>query len=114
MSHSPDPQTLLALELCCRSLAQRILLIRELQALVLPIDVSTIRHEHEPLDQSALPIYLPEIQRHIRELSELEERFHAACDEHARLHHVLTFPLPSPNQQGTSQRTLRELITAEL
>lgn len=77
MLHDSAAQTLLALELCCRSLAQRILLVRELQAYAPPLGAG-------PEDPAA-PLWDQEIRRHLRELPDLENRFRQACAEYQTL-----------------------------
>lgn len=106
MSHDPTDQTLLALELCCRSLAQRILLIRELRKLQLPVpDLDA------PPGDTISSTCLQEIQRHLLELPDLEYRFYAACDEHSRLRRAAASATQTPSvRQDVPHTSLRELI----
>ena len=105
MLHDPAAQTLLALELCCRSLAQRILLIRELQAYA-PLIGSA-----DP--EAGAPVWNQEIQRHLHELPELEGRFRAACTEHRRLQLSLDAPLALPGHTPPGGGgALQDLISA--
>lgn len=107
MLHDPLAQTLLALELCCRSLAQRILLIRELQA------YAPLIGSGDPEDGA--PVWNQEIRRHLHELPELEARFRAACAEHRLLGLSLGSPLAMPGQTplGGTYAALQDLISAE-
>lgn len=107
MLHDPAAQTLLALELCCRSLAQRILLIRELQA------YAPLIGGGNPEDDA--PVWNQEIRRHLHELPELEARFRAACTEHRLLQLSLDSPLTMSGYAplGGTSATLQNLISAE-
>lgn len=101
MSHSYTDQMILELELCCRSLGQRILLTRELQ---------NIRHLSPALggnqEDDLPPVWVQAVQRHLGELPELEQRFYKACDEHHRLQLAAT----SPEQGEDPKLSLRKLI----
>ena len=105
MLHDPAAQTLLALELCCRSLAQRILLIRELQA------YASLIGSDDPEDGA--PVWNQEIRRHLHELPELEGRFRAACAEHRLLGLSLGSPaMPGHTPLGGTSAALQDLISA--
>ena len=104
MSHDPIPQTLPTLELWCRSLAQRILLIRELK--LFPSLASVVGTD---LEDDEAPSWYVEIQRHLRELPKLEERFQKACDEYRQLWLSLPSPLSKLNQRDTVS-ALQDLI----
>lgn len=106
MSHDPTAQTLLSLELCCRSLAQRILLIRELRSL---------QHGVPAAGSFLSPAGQREIGRHLRELPELEQRFWEACDEHSRLRRSgASLLLPDGSVGRETRPSLRDLVTAGL
>ena len=108
MSHDPTAQTLLALELCCRSLAQRILLIRELQKLQFPVpDLGA--PPGNPLSSTCLQ----EIQRHLSELPDLEHRFYEACEEHTRCRAAASAThAPNGVRPNVPHTSLQELISS--
>ncbi len=104
MLHDPIPHTLPALELWCRSLAQRILLIRELELFPSMANVTDAVPENDEA-----PGWYMEIQRHLRDLPKLEERFQKACDEYRQLWLSLPSPLSKSNQRDIVS-ALQDLI----
>lgn len=119
MAEHVDPHLLAPLELCCRSLAQRILLARELQRLwpdaLDPGDTAVggweEQHGEEPVP--ARTQGWQEIWRHIAELPELEGRFDEACAalQQGQGAAVLAGKLGAGSAEAGLPEQLRELLS---